>query len=179
MRRGFLVRNTLRAVDLASRAHGAHQTSADGLEDLAESSGVARPGADPKVERPEHVAETDRMIGEREPLWITRPIWLMPILESALAIENASAIAAVSQHVVALTIGLEDYTADLGVAKTAEGGETLYRRMRLVNAAKAREIQAIDSVFGDVGDMDGLQSWAENHAVGIRGQWRVHPAQIP
>ena len=49
---------------------------------------------------------------------VTRPIWLMPILESALGIENAYAVATASDRVVALTIGLEDYTADLGVAKT-------------------------------------------------------------
>ena len=59
------------------------------------------------------------MIGELKGRYgITRPIWLMPILESALGIENASAIAQASKNVVALTIGLEDYTADLGVAKT-------------------------------------------------------------
>ncbi len=68
---------------------------------------------------------------------ITRPIWIMPILESALGIENAFAIARASENVVALTIGLEDYTADLGVVKTAEGRESLYARTRLVNAARA------------------------------------------
>ena len=135
----------------------------------------------PKVERPEHIAETDRMIGELKSRYgITRPIWLMPILESALGIENASAIATASKHVVALTIGLEDYTADLGVAKTAEGRESLYARMRLVNAAKAVGVQAIDSVFGDVGDMGGLRSWAENsRALGFEGMGCIHPAQIP
>jgi len=179
----ILVRNTLRAVDFGKceRMVRINQLPM-GLEDLAE---IIPESPDlvliPKVERPEHVAETDRMIGElRSRYGITRPIWLMPILESALAIENASAIAAVSQHVVALTIGLEDYTADLGVAKTAEGGETLYARMRLVNAAKAAGIQAIDSVFGDVGDMDGLQSWAEkSRGLGFEGMGCVHPAQIP
>ncbi len=84
----------------------------------------------------------------------------MPILESALGIENAVAIAAASDEVVALTIGLEDYTADLGVAKTAEGNESLYARTRLVNAAKAAGVQAIDSVFSDVADMDGLRAGA-------------------
>ena len=58
---------------------------------------------------------------------------------------------------VALTIGLEDYTADLGVTKTAEGSESLYARLRLVNTAQALGVQAIDSVFSDVGDMDGLR----------------------
>ena len=153
-----------------------------GLEDLAE---IVPESPDlvllPKVERPEHVAETDRMIGELKSRYgITRPIWLMPILESALGIENASAIATASKNVVALTIGLEDYTADMGVAKTAEGSESLYARMRLVNAAKAVGVQAIDSVFGDVGDMASLRSWAENsRALGFEGMGCIHPAQIP
>ena len=57
---------------------------------------------------------------------------------------------------VALSIGLEDYTADLGVVRTAEGRESLYARSRLVNTARAMGMQAIDSVFADVGDLDGL-----------------------
>jgi citrate lyase subunit beta/citryl-CoA lyase len=127
------------------------------------------------------VAQTDRMIAElKDRYGITRHIWLMPILESALGIENACAIAQASNNVVALTIGLEDYTADLGVAKTAEGRESLYARSRLVNASRATGVQAIDSVFGDVGDVDGLRRWAENsRALGFEGMGCIHPAQIP
>ena len=80
----------------------------------------------------------------------------MAILESALGIENAFAIASASERMVAMSIGLEDYTADLGVVKTAEGRESIYARTRLVNAAHAARIQASDSVYGDVGDMEGL-----------------------
>src|SRR5207248_10865950 len=117
----------------------------------------------PKVECAEQLGEVDRMVNELKLRHqINRPIWLMPILESALGIENAAAIAASSPNVVALTIGLEDYTADLGVAKTPEGKESLYARRKLVNAARAVGVQAIDSVFGDVGDMDGLRRWGEN-----------------
>ena len=135
----------------------------------------------PKTELPEQVAQTDRMIEELKNRYgITRHIWLMPILESALGVENASAIAQASKNVVALTIGLEDYTVDLGVAKTAEGRESLYARSRLVNASRATGVQAIDSVFGDVGDMDGLRRWAENsRALGFEGMGCIHPAQIP
>jgi citrate lyase subunit beta/citryl-CoA lyase len=110
---------------------------------------------------------------------IHRPIWLIPILESALGIENALAIGTPSPNVVALTIGLEDYTADLGVAKTLEGRESLYARMRLVNAARALGIQAIDSVFGDVVDIAGLRHWGENsRALGFDGMGCIHPSQI-
>ena len=120
-----------------------------GLEDLAEIVGQS-PDLIliPKVEQPGQVEEVDRMIEEiRTRNGITRPVWIMPILESALGIENAAAIAAASEKVAALTIGLEDYTADLGVVKTAEGRESQYARSRLVNAAHAAGVQAIDSVY--------------------------------
>ena len=120
----ILVRNTLRAVDFGEceRMVRINQLPL-GLEDLAEVIGES-PDLIliPKVERAEQVVEVDRTIMEiktRE--GIARPTWIMPILESALGIENALAIASASANVVALTIGLEDYTADLGVVKTSEG----------------------------------------------------------
>ncbi len=179
----ILVRNTLRAVDFGKceRMVRINQLPT-GLDDLAE---IVPESPDllllPKTELPEQVAQTDRMIAElKDRYGITRHIWLMPILESALGIENACAIAQASNNVVALTIGLEDYTADLGVAKTAEGRESLYARSRLVNASRATGVQAIDSVFGDVGDVDGLRRWAENsRALGFEGMGCIHPAQIP
>ena len=110
---------------------------------------------------------------------ITRPVWIMPILESALGIENAAAIAAASEKVAALTIGLEDYTADLGVAKDRGRPRVAIRAFRLVNAAQAAGVQAIDSVFGDVGDMDGLRRWGESsRAMGFEGMGCIHPGQI-
>jgi len=178
----ILVRNTLRAVDFGSceRMVRINQLPL-GLEDLAEVVGES-PDLIliPKVERPEQVSEVDRMIGEiKGRNGILRPIWIMPILESALGIENASAMATVSENVAALTIGLEDYTADLDVVKTAEGRESQYARSRLVNAARSAGVQAIDSVFGDVGDMDGLRRWGESsRALGFEGMGCIHPGQI-
>jgi citrate lyase subunit beta/citryl-CoA lyase len=179
----ILVRNTLRAVDFGSceRMVRINQLPL-GLQDLVE---VIPEAPDliliPKVERPEQVSQVNRMIEELKSRdRIDRAIWLMPIVESALGIENAFAIATVSPNVAALTIGLEDYTADLGVAKTLEGRESLYARTRLVNAAKAAGIQAIDSVFGDVGDLAGLRQWGEDsRALGFEGMGCIHPSQIP
>jgi citrate lyase subunit beta/citryl-CoA lyase len=179
----ILVRNTLSAVDFGSceRMVRINQLPL-GLEDLAE---IIPESPDlillPKVESPQQVAQVDRMIAELKVRHdITRPIWIMPILESALGIENAAAIAGASDNVAALTIGLEDYTADMGVAKTSEGTESLYARTRLVNAAKAVGVQAIDSVFGDVGDMDALRRWGQNsRALGFEGMGCIHPSQIP
>ena len=134
----------------------------------------------PKVERAGQVSEVDAKVSELlAQIGSARPLWLMPILESALGIENAFAIASASPRVCALTIGLEDYTADLGVVKTAAGAESLYARLRLVNAARAAGVQAIDSVYGDVGDMEGLARWAEqSRALGFDGMGCIHPLQI-
>lgn len=178
----ILVRNTLRSVDFGAceRMVRINQLPL-GIEDLVEVIGES-PDLIliPKVEAPEQVADADRVIGEIGRLnGSTRPVWIMPILESALGIENAFAIATVSKNVAALTIGLEDYTADLGVAKTTEGRESQYARARVVNAARAAGVQAIDSVFSDVADMDGLRRWGEeSRAMGFEGMGCLHPGQI-
>jgi citrate lyase subunit beta / citryl-CoA lyase len=180
-----LVRAALRAVDCggAERMVRINQLPL-GLEDLA---AIVPEQPDmiliPKVETAAQVAEVDGVLGEilarTGAVDAPRPLWLMPILESALGIENAFAIATASPRVAALTIGLEDYTADLGVVKTRDGAETEYARLRLVNAARAAGLQAIDSVYGDVADLDGLTAWAARaRGLGFEGMGCVHPRQI-
>lgn len=175
----ILVRNALRSIDFlgAERMVRINQLPL-GLEDLEE---IVPEDPDliliPKVEQPDQVRDVaDKIAKLRDG---DRPIWLMPILESALGVENAFAIATADATVVALTIGLEDYTADLGVTKTKDGSESLYARMRLVNAARAAGVQAIDSVFGDVADVEGLRAWgARSRAMGFEGMGCIHPRQI-
>jgi citrate lyase subunit beta/citryl-CoA lyase len=192
-----LVRNALRAVDFGNceRMVRINQLPL-GLADLDE---VVPESPDliliPKVEHAEQVAEVEQRIARVQSrstpertraarsgdpgCGVRRDIWLLPILESALGIENAIAIATASPRNVALTIGLEDYTADLGVVKTTLGAESLYARTRLVNAARAAGLQANDSVYGDVGDMEGLAAWARNaRALGFEGMGCVHPLQV-
>lgn len=179
----ILVRNALRAVELKNceRMVRINQLP-PGLADLDE---VVPESPDliliPKVEGAEQIAAVEARIARlRADCRAERPIWLMPILESALGIENAFAVATASPLIAALTIGLEDYTADLGVAKTTEGNESWYARLRLVNAARAAGVQAIDSVYGDVEDMAGLLAWGRRaRSLGFRGMGCVHPLQIP
>jgi citrate lyase subunit beta/citryl-CoA lyase len=178
----ILVRNALRCVDFGQcermvRINQLPLGIADLVEIIPEHPDLI---LIPKTETPEQVVEVARKIAEiKRQSGMSGPIWLMPILESALGIENAYAIAKADESVVALTIGLEDYTADLGVVKTVEGTESLYARTRLVNAAKAAGIQAIDSVFGDVADMEGLRAWGlRSRAMGFEGMGCIHPGQI-
>jgi citrate lyase subunit beta/citryl-CoA lyase len=106
-------------------------------------------------------------------------VWLMPIIESSSGVEKCYEIMTATENVVAAAIGLEDYTADLGVQRTREGKESLYARTRLINAAKAAKIQPIDSVFSDVSDSEGLiRSVAESKSLGFEGMGCIHPRQI-
>ena len=178
----LLVRNALRAVDFgaAERMVRINQLPL-GLADLQQ---IVPQAPDlillPKTETPEQIYDVVESIDSIARLCgVSRPIWLMPILESALGIENAFSIAQSSDRIAALAIGLEDYTADLGVTKTTGGTESLYARMRVVNAAHAAQVQAIDSVFGDVSDNDALVRWGESsRAMGFEGMGCIHPMQI-
>ncbi|MEO8232473.1 MAG: aldolase/citrate lyase family protein [Ignavibacteriota bacterium] len=110
---------------------------------------------------------------------ITETIYLMPIIESALGVIKAYEIATASENICALAIGLEDYTADIGTQRTNEGRESIFARQMLVNAAKAAGVQAIDTVFSDVADMEVLrQSVIEAKSLGFEGKGCIHPRQI-
>lgn len=178
----LVVRNALRCVDFggAERMVRINQLPL-GIDDLA---AVVPEQPEliliPKVEDPSLVEKIDDEITRlQQRSGDERPMWLMPILESALGIENAFEIACASDRVAAVTIGLEDYTADLGVLKTRDGAESAWARARLVNAARAAGVQAIDSVYGDFGDNEGLLAWAvASRAGGFDGMGCIHPAQI-
>jgi citrate lyase subunit beta/citryl-CoA lyase len=80
---------------------------------------------------------------------------------------------------VALAFGAEDYTASMEIDRTKTGEELFSARTQVVWAAKAAGVQAIDSIFSDVNDMDGLR--AETVLVkrlGFTGKSLVNPRQI-
>ncbi len=134
----------------------------------------------PKCESADQVNQVDQRISQiLDDRGLVYPVFIMPIIESALGVVKAFEIASASDRVAALAIGLEDYTADLGAARTREGKESFYARAQLVNAAKAAGIQAIDSVFSDVADMDGLKNVVlESKSLGFDGMGCIHPRQI-
>ncbi len=79
-----------------------------------------------------------------------------------------------------LAIGLEDYTADIGVQRTPEGRESFFARCMVVNAARAAGIQPIDSVFSDIDDMEALaRNVKESKSLGFTGMGCIHPRQVP
>ena len=134
----------------------------------------------PKCESAEDIQHVDEKIQQlREKHQIEHPVWLMPIIESARGVMNAFAIASASDQIAAMAIGLEDYTADLGTQRTAEGTESFFARSMVVNAARAAHIQPIDSVFSDVSDMEALAENVKNSkSLGFDGMGCIHPRQI-
>lgn len=138
----------------------------------------------PKCESADQIHAVNKRIDKilnRQPSTVNRQssIWIMPIIESALGVINAYAIASAADNIVAMAIGLEDYTADLGTRRTAEGTESFFARSMVVNASRAAGIQPIDSVFSDVADMEGLrQNVLRSKALGFDGMGCIHPRQI-
>jgi citrate lyase subunit beta/citryl-CoA lyase len=178
----FLVRNALRQVNFfgAERMVRINQGSR-GIKDL---SFVIPHNVNliiiPKCEDAENIRAVKNEIESlRKRFNLQNSVFLMPVIESALGVENSYEIARSCPEVVAIAIGLEDYTADLGVARSAEGMESLYARTRLIVAARAAGIQPIDSVFSDVGDMDSLRETVKtSKALGFEGMGCIHPRQI-
>lgn len=178
----FLVRNTLRACNFygAERMVRINQIP-QGLDDL---DYILPHQVNlilvPKCEDPEQIRVLEKVIAEKKSTHnISHDIWLMPIIESALGVIKAFEIAVSSPHIVALAIGLEDYTADIGTQRSKEGRETYFARCQVVNAARAAGIQPIDSVFSDVSDMEGLAENARwSKQLGFDGMGCIHPRQI-
>jgi citrate lyase subunit beta / citryl-CoA lyase len=178
----YMVRNALRAINFygAERMVRINQLPR-GLDDLKfivphHVNLILVPKCESGDQIKQIDVEIDRIKKEKG---LSYPIYYMPIIESAMGVEKAFEIATASENIVAMAIGLEDFTADLGVQRTKDGKESLYARLRVINACKAAKIQPIDSVFSDVADMEGLAENVKNSkALGFEGMGCIHPRQI-
>ncbi|MFC1751810.1 HpcH/HpaI aldolase/citrate lyase family protein [Thermoproteota archaeon] len=181
----FLVRNMLEFVDFGDveKTVRINAMSTDfAMADL-EAIVPARPDAIriPKIESVEDVHKADNIITELEkknniPVG---SIKIHAMIETALGVENAFSIAQASKRITALTIGGQDLTADMGVVKTEGGEEISYARRRLVMAAKAAKIAAIDTVYADVDNEDGLIKETQMiKEIGFDGKAVINPRQI-
>ena len=106
-------------------------------------------------------------------------VGLMPLIETALGVENAFAIATASKRVQALFLGAEDLTADLQCKRTKESREIEYARTRLVVAARAAGVAVYDTPFTDVNDDEGI--WTDARvakALGFNGKASISPRHV-
>ena len=106
-------------------------------------------------------------------------IGLMPLIETAMGVENAYSIASAAKRVKALFLGAEDLTADLQCQRTKEGREIEYARTRLVVAARAAGVDVYDTPFTDVNDDEGILTDAKlAKALGFTGKASISPRHV-
>ncbi|MCF2143925.1 MAG: HpcH/HpaI aldolase/citrate lyase family protein [Candidatus Heimdallarchaeota archaeon] len=105
-------------------------------------------------------------------------IRIMPIIETALGVVNVEKIVA-APRIAAVGIGGEDLTADIGASRTPEGRELEYISSKIIVACAAYQVQAIDTVFADINDQEGLfQATKRAISRGFQGKSVIHPSQI-
>ncbi len=135
----------------------------------------------PKTCVPENVLMADEYMAYIEKKYgiENQTIGLMPLIETALGVENSYKIASCSSRVKALFLGAEDLTADLQCKRTKEGREIEYARTRLVIAARATGVDVYDTPFTDVNDDEGIvQDAMTAKALGFTGKASISPRHI-
>jgi len=135
----------------------------------------------PKVESAQDIRDVDVLIRERELEQGVKPgtLALIPAIESARGVLRCEEICRASTRLTAITLGADDYTADLGVHRTREGRELDYARQVMAVCARAADIQALDTPFADFRDEEGLireSEWVRS--LGFKGKYLIHPSQI-
>ena len=153
----------------------------------ADLEAVVRPGLNglvlPKVETAEEVLKVEALVREREPaLKIERDsVKLLIAIESPKGLLNAPAIAACSPRVVGLMFGAEDFGREMGLptAREGEARDMLYARSAMAVAAASARVQAVDGVWVDLKDAEGLRGFArQSRRLGFSGMSLIHPSQI-
>ncbi len=152
------------------------------LDDLADVL-LARPDGVviPKVNDAEQVRWVSKQIDAVETAngWLTGSIYVIAMLESARGVLNLREIAGADPRLQALIFGAEDYSADVGATRTPESAEVLYARSAVVAAAAAFNLQAIDLLYLDFNNVDGLKAEARRGMqLGMAGMQVIHPNQI-
>jgi citrate lyase subunit beta/citryl-CoA lyase len=110
---------------------------------------------------------------------------LVPLIESALGVENAFRVASaesVKDRIYTIAFGAADYSLDLGIDLTLSGEELYYPRARLAVACRAAELEPpIDTPYMiDITDLSGLEVDAVRaRQVGFQGKLCIHPKQVP
>ena len=135
----------------------------------------------PKADSPDVVERLDTLLTEyEEELGLEVGFFkILPSIETAMGVINAVFTARASNRLIGLAFGAEDYTATMEINRTKTGEELFNARMNVLWAAKAAGIQALDSIFADVNDMEALRAETELiKKLGFTGKSLVNPRQI-
>ncbi len=135
----------------------------------------------PKTETPQDILDTENAITEIEKktgieIGSTK---MMAAIESALGVVNAYPIAISSKRLVGIALGAEDYTASLKTTQSLDGTELFFARSQIIVAARAAGIDAIDTVFSNLNDMETFEKEIRLiKQLGFDGKSVINPRQI-
>ncbi|MBQ6063733.1 MAG: citrate (pro-3S)-lyase subunit beta [Prevotella sp.] len=145
---------------------------------------VVKAGVDvirmPKTETADEVREVEQEIEKVEKeLGCLGRTKIMAAIESALGIVNAYDIAIASKRMMGIALGAEDYCANLKTQRTPGGAELLLARETIVVAARAAGIDALDTVYSNLNDMETFRKEVELiKTLGFDGKSIINPRQI-
>ncbi len=143
----------------------------------------------PKVSDPAAVVWLDLLLGQLEQAGGLEAgqTGIEAQIEDAAGLAAVEAIAAASPRLVSLVFGPADFMASIGMRSLTVGGQPdgyafdahHYPLMRMLVAAKAHGLQAIDGPYARIGDTGGLRAAAASAAaLGYDGKWVLHPGQV-
>jgi citrate lyase subunit beta / citryl-CoA lyase len=153
----------------------------------ADLEAIVRPGLEglvcPKVDAAEEVREVDAILNEKEPKnkLAKGSVKLLIAVESPRGLLNAPAIAAASPRIVGIIFGAEDFGREIGLPTVREGEarDLIYARSAIVIAAASAHVQAVDGVWVDLNDGQGLLGFAkQSRQLGFTGMSCIHPSQV-
>lgn len=104
---------------------------------------------------------------------------IIALVETALGLEEATGVARACDQVIGLFLGAEDLTLDLGAIRTKESKEIEFARSRIIAAAKATGVQALDTPFTDTDDIEGLvKDTLYAKGLGMTGKTVISPRHV-
>jgi citrate lyase beta subunit len=136
----------------------------------------------PKTDSPQDLRDLDVLLREAEMASGVRPgdVRTIALIESARAVLRCEEIARASDRLLALSVGGEDYTRDIGARRDAAGLALQHIRAVVVQVAAAYELLSIDTPYTTLGDDAGLADDARiARSIGLKGKYAIHPAQAP
>lgn len=149
-------------------------------DDLAE---VIQKGLDgiviPKVNNTKELAKIIKIITTLEKKRKLKPVYIIPSIESAEGVVNTYDIAKSSKRIPAVVFGVFDLLNDMGIEYTKQPEGAKYSRAKIPLDARAAGILAIDAIWQDLKDIDGLkQDCTIGKSLGYSGKSIIHPDQI-
>ncbi|MGX7394328.1 citrate (pro-3S)-lyase subunit beta [Carnobacterium mobile] len=181
----FLVYQAVKTIDYGKtetvvRING---LDAGGHDDI---QAMVRAGIDvirlPKTETAQDILDVEAVIEEVEKqsgreIGSTK---MMAAIESAEGVLNAVEIAKASDRLIGIALGAEDYVTNMHTKRSPEGQELLFARSMILHSARNAGIAALDTVYSDVNNEEGLQHEVETiKQLGFDGKSVINPRQIP